>query len=285
MRSSIIDMTRTPEALRSRDFVGELARRLECVVVDAGDVEIDPQYCLDGSAGATNRALTLTYLPLIRDAVRGVADDVAAATRVVVIGGECTIHPAVVAGLRRDPDVPIGLIYFDAHGDFHTTQTTSSGNLWGMPLALACGRGDEDLIDSFGGPAVPEWACAHLGGQALDESEARALASSQVAHFGTGMLSTPAGLAAFSAWVAATAPRVCGFYVAFDVDVLDGSGGLSVALPEEHGMTAATAAAVLDELAGQTQIMGMGITTLALSHGNAEVAVRKIEDLICRAFA
>ena len=72
----------------------------------------------------------------------------AAATdaRLLVLGGDCTTHAGAMAGIRRArPGIRLGLAWFDAHGDFNTPDTTPSGNVWGMPFAMACGRGDADL--------------------------------------------------------------------------------------------------------------------------------------------
>ena len=41
----------------------------------------------------------------------------------------------------------IGLIWFDAHGDVNTPESSESGNIHGMPLGALCGVGDRRLID------------------------------------------------------------------------------------------------------------------------------------------
>ena len=50
------------------------------------------------------------------------------------------------AAARRDRVSGSALAWFDAHGDFNTPDTTPSGNVWGMPFAMICGRGDPDLV-------------------------------------------------------------------------------------------------------------------------------------------
>lgn len=74
-----------------------------------------------------------------------IADHVANAVRenkaVLMTGGNCTHITGVVGGLQdvHGPDVKIGLVWFDAHGDFNTPQTTLSGMLGGMPVAVCAG--------------------------------------------------------------------------------------------------------------------------------------------------
>ena len=106
-----------------------------------------------------------------------------------------------MAGLREAwPGEPLAIAWFDAHGDFNTPDTTPSGNVWGMPFAMICGRGDEELVEACGGPTVYDEHAALIGGQVLDEEESRMLAASGVAHFGAGMIEHAPGLTALSAW-------------------------------------------------------------------------------------
>ena len=74
-----------------------------------------------------------------------IADQVAAARNenkaVLMTGGNCCHITGVVGGLQdaHGPGVKIGLVWFDAHGDFNTEKTTLSGMLGGMPVAVAAG--------------------------------------------------------------------------------------------------------------------------------------------------
>src|SRR5919107_747560 len=81
-----------------------------------------------------------------------IAEAVAAGRRegkpVLVVGGNCASVPGVVGGLQEahGPAAKIGLVWFDAHGDFNTPRTTLSGMLGGMPVAApAPGFPGEDL--------------------------------------------------------------------------------------------------------------------------------------------
>jgi arginase len=181
--------------------------------------------------------------------------------RLLVLGGDCTSNAGAMAGLRRArPGLRLGLAWFDAHGDFNTPDTTPSGNVWGMPFAMACGRGDADLVGAVDGPSVAEADAALLGGQVLDEVESRMLAASSVAHFGAGMLATDAGQAALSAWASIVSARIDAWYIAFDLDALDASGGYSLAMPEPDGLALATATAAVRAIAASGEVLGFGAT-------------------------
>lgn len=75
----------------------------------------------------------------------GVAEAVAGGARagrkVLMVGGNCTAVPGMVGGLQqgRGATTRIGLVWFDAHGDFNTPRTTISGMLGGMPVAVVAG--------------------------------------------------------------------------------------------------------------------------------------------------
>ena len=74
-----------------------------------------------------------------------IADEVAAARAenkvVLMTGGNCCHITGIVGGLQdaHGPEARIGLVWFDAHGDFNTPNTTLSGMLGGMPVAVCAG--------------------------------------------------------------------------------------------------------------------------------------------------
>lgn len=66
---------------------------------------------------------------------------------VLIVGGHCAVLPGVIGGLQQvhGADARVGLVWFDAHGDFNTPRTSISGMLGGMSVAVAAGL------------ALPEW--------------------------------------------------------------------------------------------------------------------------------
>jgi arginase len=166
-----------------------------------------------------------------------------------------------MAGLKkRRPKSRLAIAWFDAHGDFNIPTTTPSGNVWGMPFAMLCGRGDADLVAACSGPTVLEEDAALLGAQILDEQESRMLAASPVAQFGAGMLAGVAGLAALEAWAKVVGGRTEGMYIAFDLDAIDSSEPISVAMPERGGLSVWTAVVAIRLLAATNTIVGFGAT-------------------------
>jgi arginase family enzyme len=154
-----------------------------------------------------------------------------------------------------------------------------------MPFAMICGRGDEDLVGACDGPTVHEEHAALIGGQVLDEAESRALAASQVAHFGAGMIGMPSGLAALAAWAREVARSVDGIYIAIDMDCLDASGGWAVTMPEPDGLSLETTLAAVSALAEELPVVGFGATGVTLANGDADATVDAIAALAGAAFS
>jgi arginase len=105
---------------------------------------------------------------------RRVADAVARAaadgTRPVVVSGDCTTSLGIVAGLQRAGLDP-GIVWFDAHGDVQTPETTASGYLGGMPLRLLTGYRPELIAGPLGLRPVPERRIVLAGARAARPAE------------------------------------------------------------------------------------------------------------------
>ena len=178
-----------------------------------------------------------------------------------MLGGDCTTHSATMAALKaHSPAARLAIAWFDAHGDFNVPETTPSGNVWGMPFAMLCGRGDPGLVASVNGPTVAEEDAALIGAQVLDQDESRMLNASGVAQFGSGSLRGRAGLAALEGWARVVGERCDGLYIAFDLDAIDQSEGISVAMPEPDGLSVDTAVEALRILARNNRVLGFGPT-------------------------
>jgi arginase len=282
-------MERGPAALRDAGLVDRL-RRVPALagasLVDHGDVPNEPGWAADPDPRAKNRARIAAYLPRVRDRVAA-ALQAAPDARLLILGGDCTSHSATMAGLAKArPGARFGIAWFDAHGDYNTPDTTPSGNIWGMPFAMLLGHGEADLVGACDGPTAREEDAALLGGQVLDETESRMLAASPIAHFGAGMLATDAGMAALAAWAGVIGQRCDGLYIAFDLDAIDETEGLSVAMPEPAGLSLATSARAMETIAANARVVGFGPTaTMPRPDLDVRVNVEAIARLSQAAFA
>ena len=119
---------------------------------------------------------------------RAIADDVAAARTIgrapLIVGGDCTHAVGVIAGLQRScgPHTRIGLVWFDAHGDYNTPCTTLSGMLGGMPVAVCAGLALPQWRDLAGMTApLPTDRILLVDGRNLDPPEEQLIRATETA--------------------------------------------------------------------------------------------------------
>ena len=275
-----------PNALRGARLLERLGLRGGlggAQIIDQGDVPNQPGWVADPDPLMKNRDRIIAYLPKLAEQVErvlGPRSDAILDPKLLLLGGDCTSHAAAMAGFkRRSPEARIAIAWFDAHGDFNTPTTTPSGNVWGMPFAMLCGRGDEGLVAACDGPTVKEEDAALIGGQVLDELESRMLAGSAVAHFGAGMVAGVAGMAALEAWARIIGQRCDGLYIAFDLDAIDASESLSVAMPERAGISIWTAIIAVRLLAAHNNVVGFGATAAMIRPG---LDIQKTADVVAQ---
>lgn len=221
-----------PAALRVAR-INERIGRLGYQVRDLGDLRLErPQTTPDPSE-------KLKYLREIRDACEKLAVEVqgilAANEFPVIVGGDHSIAIGSIAGVAsacRARNESLGLIWFDAHADMNTPDTSPSGNIHGMPLAALLGYGAPELTDVAGfTPKVEPQFIAHVGARDVDPGERELIKKLGVRCF-TMREIDERGMSAVMHEAIDIASRATGGYaVTFDVDVLDpgdapGSGTL-----------------------------------------------------------
>jgi len=110
-----------------------------------------------------------------------VSETVLSGHRPVSIAGDCCAAIGVLAGLQRAGIHP-SLIWFDAHGDFNTWETTPSGFVGGMPLAMIVGKGDQAMPEAVGLNTLPEDRVILTDARDLDPGERELIDKSSVIH-------------------------------------------------------------------------------------------------------
>jgi arginase len=164
--------------------------------------------------------------------------------RPLVLGGCCCSHIGVVEGLAARHE-RLGVIWFDAHGDLNTPESSPSGNEWGMPLRM--------IID---GGAVDPHDVALVGARNLDPPEVEYIAAAGIHDD-----------------LQAVLDRVDCVYVAIDCDVFEPSE-LAVFMPEPGGPTVAELERQLGRIREGGTVVGVGLTGLAPEPGNVEKVER-----------
>jgi arginase len=140
---------------------------------DLGNIEITrPTAVAEVSSKTRYLAEILATFRIAAPAVKSVLEQ---GSFPVLLGGDHSIAIATFSGVashfhERSEDV--GLIWFDAHADINTPETSPSGNIHGMPLSILLGEGPQELVDLEGfAPKLKPEFFAHVGGRDLDAGE------------------------------------------------------------------------------------------------------------------
>ena len=166
----------------------------------------------------------------------------------VSVAGDCCTSLGILAGLQSAGIDPT-LIWFDAHGDFNTWETTPSGFLGGMPLAMLVGRGEQTIMELVGAKPMLEEQIILSDGRDLDPGEREAVASSRIHHLKDTVDLLDYDLPPGPIWVH------------FDTDVIDAREAPAMNYPVNGGPGWDDLLQVFTSLADSGQIVAVSVST------------------------
>jgi len=239
--SKYAGLGRSPLALRRAGSLSALGG----AVHDEGDVQI-PALEKDAVEGNIRN---FEYFKRGSAEISGKVGGISAADRVVCLGGECSFTVGALAGFEGIYRGKPGVLWMDSHGDFNTPETSPSGYIGGMCLAMACGRGPKlgEAIENLR-PLLVERQLVHLGSRALDPPELEAMRSSPMGIYTMKKVSLE-GITAVAARSARRLADSADWIVChLDADVLDPSIMPAVNYPTPGGMTRDQVVAVIKAL-------------------------------------
>jgi len=194
-----------------------------------------------------------TAFDLDRQLATAVAGARARGAFALTLAGNCITSVGTIAGLggRRT-----GVLWFDAHGDFNTPESTVGGFLDGMALATIVGRCWSSLAGGVSGfVPVAEENVVLVGALDLDPAESGLLAASTIVH-----LRPDEAPVRLDAELEALARRIEQLYIHVDLDVLDGSEGLVNAYSGGPGLTRTELLAAIAAAGRRCIVAGGAIT-------------------------
>ncbi len=270
-----------PAAMRMAGLEGRIAQ-LGYEVQDSGDI----------GAGRPHRPADpddkLKYLSEISSTCQQVCAKVKSVLDSgevpVVLGGDHSIAIGSIAGVAahcRDHNKSLGLIWFDAHADMNTPETTPSGHIHGMPLAVLLGYGAPDLTNVGGfSPKLDPKLCAHVGARDIDPGE-RELVRNLGMRFFTMREIDERGMSACMDEAIAIASRATGGYaVTFDVDALDPNDAPGSGTLVRGGLTYREAHLAMEKIAEAGGMISLEVveinTALDVNNKTGELGVELI---------
>jgi arginase len=206
----------------------------------------------------------------------------------LALGGDHSIAMGTLGGVARygkRHGKKFGLIWVDAHGDCNTPQTTPSGNIHGMPMAVALGHGARLLTHLAGvAPMIDARNTALIGARDLDTGERE-----NIKRFGIHVITMRDIDEKGVSHCMRDALRIAcdntdGFHLSFDIDSLDPSVAPGVGTPVSGGLTIREAHLIMELIADQKQMVSCELVEVnpALDHRNTTACLAR--ELLLSAF-
>jgi arginase len=190
----------------------------------------------------------------------------------LILSGNCNSCVGALAGLGLDP---VGIIWFDAHGDYNTPETTLSGFLDGMGLAMATGRCWQSLLQQQipGYKPVPEGSVIHVGALDLDLAEKNGFEKAGIPVVTNIASDKSAFISHFKQSLNNLANRVQAVYIHIDMDVLETGEAKANHLAVSGGLNAETVTNCLEMIKEKFAIAGCGIASLDPAFDKAQIVL------------
>ncbi len=199
---------------------------------------------------------------------RGVSEAVACAVRngalPLVLSGNCNSAVGTVSGLQAaDPDAPVGVVWFDGHGDCNTPDTFTGDFLDAMGLSTLTGRCWQALCATVPGfRPVPDENVILLGAHGADRGALGVLACSGIAHVRTADVSAQGAAVAPGTALDTLARRgLERVYVHLDVDVLDAAWAPANEFAPKGGLLPDQLAACVGEITSRFAVAAAAIAS------------------------
>jgi arginase len=233
-------------------------------VVDVRDVEVRT------AETATVGDPKARFLPIIRDCVAEIADRVAHHLEhgrfPLVLGGDHAQAIGTIAGLTRylrKRGQRLGVVWVDAHTDMNTPDTSPSGNIHGMPLAVLLGHGPQELLDVIGSePALHPKDVAVIGARDVDAAEAPLVRETGVRVYTMSELDARGTAACVQESFDLATQGTAGVHLSFDLDGVDPDEAPGVGTPVPGGLTLRESLLVCEAAHRTESLLGMEVVEL-----------------------
>ena len=210
-----------PEALRQAGLVAVLARHGR-PVSDVGDLDCQPLSPVQHPNAAIRRlATSAQWVRTLQAAAYRYADGQSIP---VFLGGDHLMAAGTIPALTRraaERGRPLFVLWLDAHTDFHSLDSTRTGNLHGVPAAYVCGQpGFEPTFPAVSTPLPPANLCM-LGIRSVDPAESDTLQTLQTQIIDMATLQTEGVAKALAPFLQRVRDAGGELHLSFDVDCLD----------------------------------------------------------------
>ncbi len=210
-----------PEALRVAGLERAL-RQIGQTVIDRGDVSGPPNPDAEPVGGYRHLDEVAAWCGAVRDAVHGALGD---GLFPILLGGDHCLAIGSIAGVAKhcaENGVPLTVLWLDAHADFNTPETSPSGNIHGMSVAVASGYGPDALTGlGHAKPMIDPANVIQVGIRSVDHIEKRKVVESGLEVHDMRRIDESGMRRTMELVLGRTAATGGHLHVSFDVDFLD----------------------------------------------------------------
>lgn len=245
-----------PNAYRYQDIIPKL-QSAGIDITDAGNIFCEERWKLSIGDNPKLRYLD-EVIRISNDTAKLTEQTIQQGRKAIVVGGDHTICLGAVSGAAATADT-IGLIYFDAHGDMNTDQTTPSGNIHGMQLASLMGFGAPELASVHTqNTKVSSEHVLHIGGCDLDQAELDLIAKQKIAAFSMQDLMSN-GMAPVFPMIDKLAAEVDALWISLDLDSIDAEYAPGAGMPNKKGLHYREVLALAQYIGKKDTVIGVDV--------------------------
>lgn len=245
-----------PSAIRYAHLHNKL-EELGYTVQDEGNIEVP----IAEMCSITNPKLKYIdcIIPMSRRVAGAVATSVQGGRFPLVLGGDHSLSIGSVRGAARNKK--LGVIWLDAHADFNTAETTPSGNIHGMSLAILAGQGDPSLVQLWDEPTpvIDPHRIAVVGARDLDTGEKVNLQNAGAMVMGMEQVDRYGMVAVMEKAIEHVSRDVDGIWLSLDLDALDPQHAPGVGTPVPAGLTQRETHLACELIAETKKLIGMDL--------------------------
>ncbi len=270
-----------PSALRIAG-VGDKLRALGYIVNDSGDIDIREPETLE------IKDPHLRYLPEITEACQTLATEVEAALNhdefPLVLGGDHSMAIGTIAGIAnhcKKHNKRFGVIWIDAHADINVPETSPSGNIHGMPVAVSLGLGAPELTKVGGDfTTLAPHQIAMIGLRSVDEGESKLIKKLKIDAYTMSDLDKHGVHRIIAKILTSMRAKVDHLHVSFDLDSVDPSVAGGVGTPVPGGLTYREAHLIMEAIADTGYMASFEIAEVNPILDNRNASAEFAADLI-----
>lgn len=251
-----------PKKLREKNII-EVIKKHNHKVYDLGEIHIDSVNEEDKFSFDNNMKYSNVILETNTNLAHATYTALKSESFPFILGGDHSIGTGSIAGASRFHK-NIGVIWFDAHGDLNTPESSDSKNVHGMPLASSIGYGDENFVNTyFDGIKVKEENVFHIGGRDLDDGEINLINNSKINAYTPNNIRRD-GINSIVSDILSKAKKsnIDAFHLSFDLDFIDAKYVPGTGTRVDDGFTVDESKEFLSKLVSSGLIKSMDLVEL-----------------------